>query len=94
MELGSSALDPNEVAEVEALVEFVGICRYSPVNWRSTKWPNVPWRNFDSTSTTALRHCSRAFETLERVIAPEYAALLGKAAEVAAATEPKAVRAW
>jgi hypothetical protein len=24
----NSVLDPNEVAEVEALVEFVGICRY------------------------------------------------------------------
>ena len=24
----NSALDPNEVTEVEALVEFVGICRY------------------------------------------------------------------
>jgi hypothetical protein len=24
----NSVLDPNEVAEVEALVEFVGVCRY------------------------------------------------------------------
>jgi hypothetical protein len=30
----ATVLDPNEIAEVEAVVEFVGICR---LNWRSTK---------------------------------------------------------
>jgi len=46
-----------------------GSADISPVSWRSTKWLNVCWRNFDSTSTTAHRRCSRLCATLERLIA-------------------------
>ena len=108
----NSALDPNEVAEVEALVEFVGICRYFAgelaIN-EMTQRALTELRQYLDNGTQALleglRHAGeadRAFRQSQvdaavrfcsKVFGREYAALLGKAAEVAAATEPKAVRA-
>ena len=104
--------DPAEVAEVEALVEFVGICRYfagelainemtqralrelrqyldngTQALLEGLRQAGEPDRAFrQSRVDAAVRFCSKVFGR-------EYAALLGKAAEVAAATEPKAARA-
>jgi hypothetical protein len=104
--------DPAEVAEVEALVEFVGICRYfagelainemtqraltelrqyldngTQALLEGLRQAGEPDRAFrQSQVDAAVRFCSKVFGR-------EYAALLGKAAEVAAATEPKAARA-
>ncbi len=108
----NSVLDPAEVAEVEALVEFVGICRYfaselainemtqralrelrqyldngTQALLEGLRQAGEPDRAFrQSRVDAAVRFCSKVFGR-------EYAALLGKAAEVAAATEPKAARA-
>jgi hypothetical protein len=108
----NSVLDPAEVAEVEALVEFVGICRYfagelainemtqraltelrqyldngTQALLEGLRQAGEPDRAFrQSQVDAAVRFCSKVFGR-------EYAALLGKAAEVAAATEPKAARA-
>src|SRR5215471_5238281 len=108
----ATVLDPNEIAEVEALVEFVGICRYFAgelaVNEMSQR-ALTELRQYLDNGTQALldglRHAGeseRAFPQSQvdaavrfcsKVFGREYAALLGKAAQVAAATEPKAVRA-
>ncbi|MGA7184702.1 MAG: hypothetical protein WBY67_15615 [Pseudolabrys sp.] len=105
-------LDPNEVAEVEALVEFVGICRYfageRAIN-EMTQRALTELRQYLDNGTQALleglRHAGeadRAFRQSQvdaavrfcaKVFGREYAALLGKAAEVAGAAEPKAARA-
>ena len=108
----NSVLDPNEVAEVEALVEFVGICRYFAgelaIN-EMTQRALTELRQYLDNGTQALleglRHAGEADRTFRqsqvdaavrfcaKVFGREYAALLGKAAEVAGATEPKAARA-
>jgi len=103
-------LDPNEIAEVEAVVEFVGICQYFAgelaIN-EITQRALTELRQYLDNGTQALleglRHArERAFRQSQvnaavrfcsKVFGREYAALLGKAAQVAAATEPKAVRA-
>jgi len=105
-------LDPNEVAEVEALVEFVGIWRYFAgelaIN-EMTQRALTELRQYLDNGTQALleslRHAGesdRAFRQSQvdatvrfcsKVFGREDAALLGKAAEVAAAKEPKVVRA-
>lgn len=108
----ATVLDPNEIAEVEAVVEFVGICRYFAgelaINEMSQR-ALTELRQYLDNGTQALldglRHAGeseRAFRQSQvdaavrfcsKVFGREYAALLGKAAQVAAATEPKAVRA-
>ena len=108
----NSVLDPNEVAEVEALVEFVGICRYFagelainemtqraltelrhyldngiPRLLEGLRQAGEADRSFrQSQVDAAVRFCAKVFGR-------EYAALLGKAAEVAGAAESKAARA-
>ncbi len=97
-----SVLDPNEVAEVEALVEFVGICRYFAgelaIN-EMTQRALSELRQYLDDGTRALleglRHAGesdRSFRQSQvdaavrfcaKVFGREYAALLGKAAEVA-----------
>ena len=108
----NSVLDPNEVAEVEALVEFVGICRYfagelaiNEMTQRALKELRQYLYNGTQALLEGLRHAGEADRTFRqsqvdaavrfcaKVFGREYAALLGKAAEVAGATEPKAARA-
>jgi hypothetical protein len=107
-----SVLDPNEVAEVEALVEFVGICRYFAgelaIN-EMTQRALSELRQYLDVGTRALleglRHAGesdRSFRQSQvdaavrfcaKVFGREYAALLGKAAEVAGGGESRAARA-
>jgi hypothetical protein len=108
----NSTLDPDEVSETEALVEFVGACRYfagelaiNEMTQRTfselqhyldngtralldgLRHAGAEDRNFrQSQVDAAVRLCSRAF-------GKDYAALLGKAAEVAQAGDRKAARA-
>ena len=108
----NSTLDPDEVAETEALVEFVGACRLfaselaiSEITQRTyaelqhyldngmrplldgVRHAGVADRSFrQSQVDAAVRLCSRVFGN-------DYASLLGKAAEVAAAPERRALRA-
>ena len=108
----NSVLDPNEVAEVEALVEFVGICRYFAgelaIN-EMTQRALSELRHYLDNGTRALleslRHAGdadRSFRQSQvdaairfcaKVFGREYASQLGKAAEVAGATENRAARA-
>jgi hypothetical protein len=107
-----SVLDPNEVAEVEALVEFVGICRYfagelaiNEMTQRALTELRQYLDNGTRTLLEGLRHAGEADRSFRqsqvdaavrfcaKVFGREYAALLGKAAEVAGAAESKAVRA-
>lgn len=107
-----SVLDSGEVAEVEALVEFVGICRYFAgelaIN-EVTQRVQSELRQYLDTGTRALleslRHAGEAERSFRqsqvdaavrfcaKVFGREYASLLGKAAEVAAAPESRALRA-
>ncbi len=107
-----SVLDPNEVAEVEALVEFVGICRYFAgelaIN-EMTQRALSELRQYLDDGTRALleglRHAGesdRSFRQSQvdaavrfcaKVFGRDYAALLGKAAEVAGGGESRAARA-
>ena len=104
-----SVLDPNEVAEVEALVEFVGICRYFAgelaIN-EMTQRALSELRQYLDNGTQALleglRHADEADRSFRqsqvdaavrfcaKIFGREYAALLGKAAEVAVDAEKKA----
>jgi hypothetical protein len=106
----NSVLDPNEVADVEALVEFVGVCRYFAgelaIN-EMTQRALSELRQYLDNGTRALleglRHAGdadRSFRQSQvdaavrfcaKVFGREYAALLGKAAEVAG--DSKAARA-
>lgn len=106
-----SVLDPNEVAEVEALVEFVGICRYFAgelaIN-EMTQRALSELRQYLDDGTRALleglRHAGesdRSFRQSQvgaavrfcaKVFGRDYAALLGKAAEVAGGGESRAAR--
>ncbi|MGB2657439.1 MAG: hypothetical protein WBC84_04325 [Pseudolabrys sp.] len=108
----NSVLDPNEVAEAEALVEFVGICRYFAgelaIN-EMTQRTLTELRQYLDNGTRALleslRHAGEADRSFRQsqvdaavrfcatVFGREYAALLGKAAEVAGAAESRAARA-
>ena len=108
----NSVLDPNEVAEVEALVDFVGICRYFAgelaIN-EMTQRTLTELRQYLDNGTRALleslRHAGEADRSFRqsqvdaavrfcaKVFGREYAALLGKAAEVAGAAESRAARA-
>lgn len=108
----NSVLDANEVAEVEALVEFVGICRYFAgelaIN-EMTQRTLTELRQYLDNGTRALleslRHAGEADRSFRqsqvdaavrfcaKVFGREYAALLGKAAEVAGAAESRAARA-
>ncbi len=107
-----TVLDPNEVAEVEALVEFVGICRYFAgelaIN-EMTQRALSELRQYLDDGTRALleglRHAGesdRSFRQSQvdaavrfcaKVFGRDYAALLGKAAEVAGGGESRAARA-
>lgn len=108
----NSVLDPNEVAEVEALVEFVGICRYfagelalNEMTQRALTELRQYLDNGTRTLLEGLRHAEdsdRSFRQSQvdaairfcaKVFGREYAALLGKAAEVAGSAEVKAARA-
>jgi hypothetical protein len=108
----NSVLDPNEVAEVEALVEFVGVCRYfagelaiNEMTQRALSELRPYLDNGTRTLLEGLRHAGdadRGFRQSQvdaavrfcaKVFGREYAALLGKAAEVASAAEGKAARA-
>ncbi len=108
----NSVLDPNEVAEVEALVEFVGICRYfagelaiNEMTQRALTELRQYLDNGTRTLLEGLRHADeteRSFRQSQvdaavrfcaKVFGREYAALLGKAAEVAGGAENKAARA-
>lgn len=105
-----SVLDPTEVAEVEALVEFVGVCRYFAgelaINEMTQRALSRHYLdNGTRTLLEGLRHAGdadRSFRQSQvdaavrfcaKVFGREYAALLGKAAEVASAAEGKAARA-
>lgn len=108
----NSLLDPNEVAEVEALVEFVGICRYFAgelaIN-EMTQRALSELRQYLDNGTRALleglRHAGKADRSFRqsqvdaavrfcaKVFGREYAALLGKAAEVAGGSDSKAAHA-
>jgi hypothetical protein len=108
----NSVLDPNEVAEVEALVEFVSICRYFAGELalnEMTQRALSELRHYLDNGTRALleglRHAGdadRSFRQSQvdaavrfcaKVFGREYAALLGKAAEVAVTGDSKAARA-
>ena len=108
----NSALDADEVAETEALVEFVGACRHFASELAINEMTQSTFtelqqyldsgtgalldgvrhagaadRSFrQSQVDAAVRFCAKAF-------GQEYAALVGKAAEVAGAAERKAARA-
>jgi len=107
-----SVLDSGEVAEVEALVEFVGICRYFAgelaINEVTQRVQSELRQYLDSGTRTLLESLRHAGETersfrqsqvdaavrfCAKVFGREYASLLGKAAEVAAAPESRALRA-
>jgi hypothetical protein len=107
----NSVLDPNDVADVEALVEFVGICRYFAgelaIN-EMTQRALSELRQYLDNGTHALLEGLRQAEEGDRsfrqsqvdaavrfcakIFGREYAALLGKAAEVAGDTENRAAR--
>ena len=97
---------------MEALVEFVGICRSFAgelaINEMTQHALTELWQYLDNGTQAlleALRHAGEtncafrqsqvdaAVRFCSKVFGREYAVLLGKAAQVAAATEPKAVRA-
>jgi hypothetical protein len=107
-----SVIDADDMAETEALVDFVGSCRYFArelaIN-EMTQRAFSELQHFLDTNTRTLldglRHAGdadRAFRQSQvdaavrlcaKVFGKEYAALLGKAAEVAATAERKATRA-
>lgn len=104
----NSVLDADEVAETEALVEFVGSCRYFArelaIN-EMTQRAFSELKQFLDTGTRTLleglRHAKEADRPFRqsqvdaavrlcaKVFGTDYAALLGKAAEVAANAERK-----
>ena len=107
-----STLDPREVADVEAMVEFVGICRYfagelaiNEMTQRALSDLRHLLEDGTRALLEALRHAGetdRSFRQSQvdaavlfcaKVFGPEYAASLGKAAEMAAGGENKVARA-
>lgn len=109
---GAAALDPNEVAETEALIELLGACRQYAgelaIN-EVTLRASAELQQCLDTGTQTLLDGLRSGEAAERpfrqsqvdavvrfcgkVFGSEYAALLGKAAEVAGNSERKVVTA-
>lgn len=108
----NSVVKPDDVAETEALIEFVGICRYFAselaIN-EITQQAYSELQQYLDSSTRALldglRHAGpvdRGFRRSQldaavrfcaKLFGQEYAAVLGKAAEVAGDAERKAQRA-
>ena len=107
-----STLDSREVADVEAMVEFVGICRYfagelaiNEMTQRALSDLRHLLEDGTRALLEALRHAGetdRSFRQSQvdaavlfcaKVFGPEYAASLGKAAEMAAGGENKVARA-
>lgn len=107
----NTVLDPDEVAETEALVAFVGTCRYFAselaINEMTQRTFSELQRYLDSgiqSLLDALRHAGpgdRSFRQSQldmavrlcaTVFGQEYAARLGKAVEVAGATNRKAAQ--
>jgi hypothetical protein len=108
----NSVLDPDEVAEAESLVEFVGACRYFANELAINEMTQRTFSEFqhylDSGMQALLdgvRHAGQADRSFRqsqvdaavrfcaKVFGPNYASLMGKAAEVAGSAETKAVRA-
>ena len=108
----NSTLDAEEVAETEALVEFVGNCRHFAAELalnEMTQRVFAELQQYLDSSTRALldglRHAGVADRNFRqsqvlaarrfcaKVFGADYAAMLGKAAEVAAAPEPRLARA-
>jgi hypothetical protein len=106
-----STLDPDDVAETEAVVEFVGICRTFAgelaISEMTQRTYSELQRYLDDGSRALLegvRHASdadRSFRLSQidaavrlsaKVFGKDYAAMLGKAAEVAQASERKSAR--
>jgi hypothetical protein len=107
----NSALDPDEVTETEALVEFVGSCRYFAgelaLNEMTQRSLSELQQYLDSGTRTLLDGLRNAGEgdrsfrqsqvdaavrLCAKVFGKDYAAMLGKAAEVAATGERKTAR--
>jgi hypothetical protein len=107
----NSALDPDDVAETEALVEFVGICRtfagelaISEMTQRTFSELQRYLEDGSRALLEGIRHAGdgdRSFRQSQvdaavrlcaKVFGKDYAAMLGKAAEVAQASERKAAR--
>jgi hypothetical protein len=105
----NSALDPEQVADVEALVEFVGSCRYFAGELaisEMTQRTFADLQQFLDTSMQALldgvRHAGQADRSFrqsqadaavrlcDKVFGRDYAAMMGKAAEVAGTKDRKA----
>jgi hypothetical protein len=105
----NSVLDPEEVAEAEALVDFVGACRSFAgelaVNEMTQRTFSELQHYLDSGMQPLLdgvRHAGAADRSFRqsqvdaatrlcaRVLGPDYASLVGKAAEVAGSAERKA----
>jgi len=108
----NTVLDPEEVAETEALVEFVGACRHFAgelaINEMTQRTFSELQQYLDNGTRAlldGLRHAGdadRSFRQSQvdaavrlcaKVFGKDYAALLGKAAEVAGAGDRKAARA-
>ncbi len=107
----NSTLDPEEVAEAEALVEFVGSCRYFAGELALNEMTQRSFSDLQQyldSGTRALLEALRstgegersfrqsqvdaAVRLCSKVFGKDYAALLGKAAEVAKTGERKAAR--
>ena len=107
----NAVLDVNDVSETEALVDFVGACRYFAGELALNEMTQRAFselQHFLDSGTRALldglRHAGTADRPFRqsqvdaavrlcaKVFGKDYAALLGKAAEVAATAERKAVR--
>jgi hypothetical protein len=105
----NSVLDPEQVADVEALVEFVGSCRYFASELavsEMTQRTFAELQQFLDTSMQALldgvRHAGQADRSFrqsqadaavrlcDKVFGRDYAAMMGRAAEVASAKDRKA----
>lgn len=108
----NSVLDPDEVDETEALVQFVGSCRHFAgelaINEMTQRTFSELQQYLDSGTGAlldGLRHAGEADRSFRqsqvdaarrfcaRVFGRDYAALLGKAAEVAGSAERKAAKA-
>jgi hypothetical protein len=105
----NSVLDPEQVADVEALVEFVGSCRYFASELavsEMTQRTFADLQQFLDLGMQALldgvRHAGQADRSFhqsqadaavrlcDKVFGRDYAAMMGKAAEVASVKDRKA----
>lgn len=108
----NSALDPDEVTEIEALVEFVGACRLFAGELAMNEMTQRTFADLQQYLDSGMRAlldgvrhagtADRSFRQSQvdaavrlcaKVFGQDYASLLGKAAEVAAAPERPAMRA-